>query len=102
MSGRGGWHASACALPFGASTSWQNSCLAQAQHTCLPGQWCSQVSIAIGPAFTLGDLLKLELHKFEDEVVEIVDRSQKEEKLEQVGRRGGGCSVAGAVREAVQ
>lgn len=62
------------------------------------------------PGFTLGDLLKLgaycsasllsrsldclphltpslwpaELHKYEEEVAEIVDRSQKEEKLEQV------------------
>ena len=44
-----------------------------------------QVAIEIGPGFTLGDLLKLELHKYEDEVVEIVDRSQKEEKLEQAG-----------------
>jgi dynein heavy chain, axonemal len=32
--------------------------------------------------FKLGDLLALELHKFEDEVSEIVDRAQKEDKLE--------------------
>ena len=43
-----------------------------------------QVTFEIGASFTLGDLLRLELHKFEDEVVEIVDRSQKEEKLELV------------------
>lgn len=32
--------------------------------------------------FKLGDLLALELHKFEEEVSEIVDRAQKEDKLE--------------------
>lgn len=34
------------------------------------------------PAFKLANLLALELHKFEDEVSEIVDRAQKEEKME--------------------
>eukprot|EP00798_Chlamydomonas_sp_ICE-L_P023007 gene23007-30199_t len=34
------------------------------------------------PSFKLDDLLKLELHKFEEEVGEIVDRAQKEEKME--------------------
>lgn len=34
------------------------------------------------PSFKLDDLLKLELHKFEDEVGEIVDCAQKEEKME--------------------
>lgn len=34
------------------------------------------------PTFKLADLLALELHKFEDEVSEIVDRAQKEEKME--------------------
>jgi dynein heavy chain, axonemal len=33
--------------------------------------------------FKLDDLLALELHKFEEEVGEIVDRAQKEEKMEQ-------------------
>jgi dynein heavy chain, axonemal len=33
--------------------------------------------------FRLDDLLNLELHKFEEEVGEIVDRAQKEEKMEQ-------------------
>lgn len=33
--------------------------------------------------FKLDDLLKLELHKFADEVGEIVDCAQKEEKMEQ-------------------
>lgn len=32
--------------------------------------------------FKLGDLLALELHKFEEEVSEIVDRAQKEDKLD--------------------
>jgi len=35
------------------------------------------------PAFKLDDLLALQLHKYEDEVGEIVDRAQKEEKMEQ-------------------
>ncbi|MEW5298846.1 MAG: hypothetical protein WDW36_001923 [Sanguina aurantia] len=35
------------------------------------------------PRFKLDDLLQLELHKFEEEVGEIVDRAQKEEKMEQ-------------------
>ena len=34
-------------------------------------------------SFKLDDLLKLELHKFADEVGEIVDCAQKEEKMEQ-------------------
>ncbi len=34
------------------------------------------------PKFKLNDLLALELHKFEEEVGEIVDRAQKEEKME--------------------
>lgn len=34
------------------------------------------------PNFKLDDLLALELHKFEEEVGEIVDRAQKEEKME--------------------
>lgn len=34
------------------------------------------------PTFKLDDLLALELHKFEEEVGEIVDRAQKEEKME--------------------
>ncbi|GAB4813657.1 hypothetical protein N2152v2_000703 [Parachlorella kessleri] len=42
----------------------------------------TKVTVILGSELTLGELLKLELHKFEDEVVEIVDRSQKEEKLE--------------------
>jgi hypothetical protein len=47
------------------------------------GAWCSQVSFKVDdPAFKLDDLLALELHKFEDEVGEIVDRAQKEEKME--------------------
>lgn len=34
------------------------------------------------PSFKLDDLLALQLHKFEEEVGEIVDRAQKEEKME--------------------
>eukprot|EP00878_Enallax_costatus_P044621 GHUV01053316.1.p1 GENE.GHUV01053316.1~~GHUV01053316.1.p1 ORF type:complete len:464 (+),score=147.77 GHUV01053316.1:399-1790(+) len=34
------------------------------------------------PTFKLDDLLALELHKFEEKVGEIVDRAQKEEKME--------------------
>lgn len=34
------------------------------------------------PRFRLDDLLALELHKFEEEVGEIVERAQKEEKME--------------------
>ncbi|KAK9817742.1 hypothetical protein WJX72_001478 [[Myrmecia] bisecta] len=43
----------------------------------------TKVKFVIDKAFKLDDLLKLELHKFEDEVGEIVDRAQKEEKMEQ-------------------
>ena len=42
-----------------------------------------QVQFSIDANFKLDDLLRLELHKFEDEVGEIVDRAQKEEKMEQ-------------------
>lgn len=42
----------------------------------------TKVSIVIDSAFKLDDLLKLELHKYEEEVGEIVDRAQKEEKME--------------------
>ena len=42
-----------------------------------------QVNFVIDDKFKLDDLLKLELHKFEEEVGEIVDRAQKEEKMEQ-------------------
>jgi dynein heavy chain len=44
----------------------------------------AQVSFNVkDPSFKLDDLLALELHKFEEEVGEIVDRAQKEEKMEQ-------------------
>lgn len=44
---------------------------------------CLQVSFNVeDPAFKLDDLLALELHKYEEEVGEIVDRAQKEEKME--------------------
>eukprot|EP00899_Mesostigma_viride_P003607 jgi/Mesvir1/13247/Mv18980-RA.1 len=43
----------------------------------------TKVRFEIGADFKLEDLLKLQLHLFEDEVGEIVDRAQKEEKMEQ-------------------
>ena len=43
----------------------------------LPG-----VQFVIDEKFCLLDMVKLELHKFEDEVGEIVNRAQKEEKME--------------------
>lgn len=42
----------------------------------------TKVTIEINDTFKLDDLLKLELHKYEEEVGEIVDRAQKEEKME--------------------
>jgi len=44
---------------------------------------CLQVQFVLDDNFKLDDLLKLELHKFADEVGEIVDCAQKEEKMEQ-------------------
>lgn len=44
---------------------------------------CCQVQFTLDANFKLDDLLKLELHKFADEVGEIVDCAQKEEKMEQ-------------------
>lgn len=50
---------------------------------CAPRCTPPQVTFNVeDPAFKLADLLALELHKFEDEVSEIVDRAQKEEKME--------------------
>ena len=43
----------------------------------------TKTSFVIDANFKLADLLALELHKFEDDVGEIVDRAQKEEKMEQ-------------------
>ena len=43
----------------------------------------TKVQFVLNNNFKLDDLLKLELHKFEEEVGEIVDRAQKEEKMEQ-------------------
>lgn len=43
----------------------------------------TKVQFTIDDEFKLDDLLALELHNFEDEVGEIVDRAQKEEKMEQ-------------------
>lgn len=42
----------------------------------------TQKQFVIDESFRLGDLLALELHKFEEDVGEIVDRAQKEEKME--------------------
>lgn len=41
------------------------------------------VKFVIDDKFKLEDLIRLELHKFEDDVGEIVNRAQKEEKMEQ-------------------
>ncbi|DBA86689.1 TPA: Dynein alpha chain, flagellar outer arm [Trebouxia sp. C0004] len=43
----------------------------------------TKVQFVLDDNFKLDDLLKLELHKFADEVGEIVDCAQKEEKMEQ-------------------
>lgn len=43
-----------------------------------------QVSFTLDASFRLSDLLKLELHKYAEDVGEIVDRAQKEEKMEAV------------------
>lgn len=54
-----------------------------AEHHAKTCQMLPQVAFSVeDPAFKLADLLALELHKFEDEVSEIVDRAQKEEKME--------------------
>lgn len=42
----------------------------------------TKVHFIVNESFSLDDLLSLQLHKFEDEVGEIVDRAQKEEKME--------------------
>ena len=41
------------------------------------------VQFVIDEKFSLQDLMKLELHKFVDDVGEVVDRAQKEDKMEQ-------------------
>merc|ERR1712216_563368 len=41
------------------------------------------VEFEMGPKFSLADLTKLQLHKFVDDVGEVVDRAQKEDKMEQ-------------------
>ena len=49
-----------------------------------------QVHFEVGEEFRVEDLLRLQLHKYAEDVAEIVDRAQKEEKMETVGGRGGG------------
>jgi len=44
--------------------------------------------------FRLEDLLRLQLHKFAEDVGEIVDRAQKEEKMEVVSRGWSGWGGA--------
>ncbi len=57
---------------------WLTACVPFSAPMALP-----QVSFDVkDPSFKLDDLLALELHKFEEEVGEIVDRAQKEEKME--------------------
>jgi hypothetical protein len=43
-----------------------------------------QVHFVMGADFRVEDLLKLQLHKYSEDVAEIVDRAQKEEKMETV------------------
>jgi len=53
-----------------------------------PRHWELLMSITgqtfdMGPTFALSDLIALELHRFVDDVGEVVDRAQKEDKMEQ-------------------
>ena len=41
---------------------------------------------ALDERFRLEDLLRLQLHKYAEDVAEIADRAQKEEKMEVVSR----------------
>lgn len=45
-----------------------------------------QVHFVLDEHFRLEDLLRLQLHKYAEDVGEIVDRAQKEEKMELVSR----------------
>lgn len=47
----------------------------------------TSVSFQMGPNFSLGQLLDLQLHQFEDDVLEIVDRAQKELTIEKQLRK---------------
>lgn len=68
-------------MPHAGYVSPTSSCPFQASHLLRCG---SQVTFDVNnPEFKLDDLLALELHKFEEEVGEIVERAQKEEKMEQ-------------------
>jgi dynein heavy chain len=51
------------------------------------------VKFVIDDKFKLEDLIKLELHKFEDDVGEIVNQAQKEEKMEQALKKIGSTWV---------
>jgi dynein heavy chain len=51
------------------------------------------VKFVIDDKFKLEDLIRLELHKFEDDVGEIVNRAQKEEKMEQALKKIAGTWV---------
>ena len=48
-----------------------------------------QVHFVLDERFRLEDLLRLQLHKYAEDVAEIVDRAQKEEKMEVVSERNG-------------
>ena len=52
---------------------------------CLPHSTL-QVHFVMGEDFRVEDLLRLQLHKYGEDVAEIVDRAQKEEKMEMVRR----------------
>lgn len=80
-----GCAASSCTVvaPFCATTARQLSVLPAAHP---------QVHFVMDEAFKVQDLLQLQLHKFGEDVAEIVDRAQKEEKMETVG--GARCQHA--------
>lgn len=51
-----------------------------------------QVKFEMSEASTLADLLQLDLHKYEDEVRNIVDKAVKESGMEKVRSVDGGVS----------
>lgn len=53
-----------------------------------------QVSFTLDAGFRLSDLLSLQLHQYAEDVGEIVDRAQKEEKMEGVSWAAPACCTA--------
>lgn len=60
------------------------------EHHCFP-----QVKFEMSEETTLADLLQLNLHNYEDEVRNIVDKAVKESGMEKVGRH---CRGTGSAR----